>query len=379
MKKRRFTCLAGLTLASAAIVAGVLLLGWFIFNLPTRAADLYGPASPRLDTFQHLYLAAQVLAQQPNLMQPLNPNGGDTSFEITLGEPTLQIANRLRNQGLIADAEAFRNYLRYAGLDTTLQAGAYTLSPRMTAVEIAQALQDATPTEVTFQILPGWRLEEIAASLETSGLEFGPRAFLAAASAVPSDHALAQEIPPGSSVEGFLLPGARRLPRRISADDFLRLHLDDFYAQVNTRLREGYSRQGLTLFQAVTLASIVEREAVDNAEMPLIASVFLNRISAGIKLDSDPTVQYARGLNVDAGTWWTNPLSLEDLQIDSPYNTYLYAGLPPGPIANPGLDALRAVAFPAQTPYFYFRAACDGTGKHVFSVTYEEHLGKACP
>lgn len=115
------------------------------------------------------------------------------------------------------------------------------------------------------------------------------------------------------------------------------------------------------------------------SEMPLIASVFLNRLNGGIKLDSDPTVQYAIGYNPDSGTWWTNPLTLEDLQSTSPYNTYVYGGLPPGPIANPGLDALRAVAFPAQTPYYYFRATCDGTGKHVFSVTYEEHLGKECP
>ena len=113
--------------------------------------------------------------------------------------------------------------------------------------------------------------------------------------------------------------------------------------------------------------------------MPLIASVFINRLNAGLKLDSDPTVQYALGYNSEDKSWWTNPLSLTDLKIDSPYNTYLYAGLPPGPIASPDLSALRAVAFPAQTPYYYFRAACDGSGKHEFSETFQEHLSKECP
>ena len=140
----------------------------------------------------------------------------------------------------------------------------------------------------------------------------------------------------------------------------------------------GFMNQGLTIYQAVTLASIIQREAIVEEEMPLIASVFLNRLAASKNLAADPTVQYALGYNESQQTWWTNPLSAEDLQIDSPYNTYLYAGFPPTPISNPGLNALRSVAFPAQTPYYYFRAACDDTGRHLFSETFEEHLQNAC-
>jgi UPF0755 protein len=121
---------------------------------------------------------------------------------------------------------------------------------------------------------------------------------------------------------------------------------------------------------------MVEREAVINEEKPLIASVFLNRLALDMKLDSDPTVQYAIGYDP---VWWPNPLSLADLEVDSPFNTYKYAGLPPAPIANPGLSALRAVAFPADTPYFYFRARCDGSGYHDFAETFEEHLSNGCP
>jgi UPF0755 protein len=98
-----------------------------------------------------------------------------------------------------------------------------------------------------------------------------------------------------------------------------------------------------------------------------------------MKLDSDPTVQYALGYNSTQNTWWTNPLTANDLQTQSPYNTYLNAGLPPGPIANPSISALQAVAFPAQTPYYYFRARCDGSGRHLFAATLEEQVKNACP
>ena len=138
-------------------------------------------------------------------------------------------------------------------------------------------------------------------------------------------------------------------------------------------------KQGLTTQEAVILASIIEREAVIEDEMPMIASVYLNRIKSGMLLNADPTVQYALGYNITQETWWTNPLSKEDLNAASSYNTYIQPGLPPGPICNPGINALKAVAFPAQTPYFYFRASCDGSNRHLFSETLQEHIDNACP
>ena len=127
------------------------------------------------------------------------------------------------------------------------------------------------------------------------------------------------------------------------------------------------------------LASIVEREAVVEDEMPLIASVFMNRLANDMNLAADPTIQYALGFNRDQGTWWTNPLSLDDLKLPSSYNTYENPGLPPGPICSPGLAALQAVAAPAQTPFLYFRADCDGSGRHLFAESFQEHLDNACP
>jgi UPF0755 protein len=239
---------------------------------------------------------------------------------------------------------------------------------------MARQLLDVTPGDVPFVVLPGWRLEEIAASLPTSGLNIDPADFIRAASAprYQPDY-----LPQGASAEGFLFPGQYTLPRATSADTMVTLMQRNFEVYLSDRLKRGFQKQGLTVYEAVTLASIVEREAIQKDEMPQIASVFLNRLADGMKLDSDPTVQYALGLAGES--WWKNPLVADDLQVDSPYNTYLNRGLPPGPIDNPSMDALMAVAEPAQTPYFYFRAACDGSGRHVFSETYEQHLQNACP
>jgi UPF0755 protein len=248
----------------------------------------------------------------------------------------------------------------------------------MTAVEIAHILQDATPSEVTLVLLAGWRAEEVAGALSVSGLSISPEAFLAAVHSRYKEYSFAADLPDPASVEGFLFPGEYILPREITAKKLVRTLLDRFEDQVSQDLRQGFARQDLSLRRAVILASLIEREAILDEEMPLIASVFINRLNQGIKLDSDPTVQYALGYDQEQETWWKNPLSLEDLQIDSPYNTYLQMGFPPGPIANPGLAALQAVALPAHTPYFYFRAACDNSGRHLFAKTYQEHLLNEC-
>jgi UPF0755 protein len=249
----------------------------------------------------------------------------------------------------------------------------------MSAIEIAQALQDATPKQVIFTILEGWRIDEAAAALPTSGLEFSSEAFQSASLFHPPDIDFLYEIPAEVNLEGFLFPGMYEVPREITAPALIRLMLERFAVNLTPELQGGFANQELTLYQAVILGSIVQREAVDDGEMPLIASVFLNRLSAGMNLSSDPTVQYAIGYNETQSTWWTNPLSAVDLIIDSPYNTYLYPGLPPTPIANPGSLALRAVAFPAQTSYYYFRALCDDSRRHAFAETYDEHLRNACP
>lgn len=364
--------LLSLLLCLAVAGAGILL-----FVVPDRASQLFGSPSPNLGLTQDVYLSVRLLLQANDLTIPADIYGEEQDFTVEMGESPAAIAVRLAEQGVIPNARAFRDYLVYRGLDTTLQAGSYRLSPARPALEIAATLQDATPAEVDFVILPGWRLEEIAAGLPTSGLAITQQEFLQVASA-PAGSALAAELPPEATLEGFLLPDSYQLERELDARDLVDRFTANFMEQVDAEMREGFAAQGLSLYEAVSLAAIVEREAITDEEMPQIASVFFNRLAAGMKLDSDPTVQYALGYDAEQQTWWTNPLSQQDLGIDSSYNTYLYPGLPPGPIANPSLKAIRAVAFPAQTPYYYFRSRCDDPSKHDFSQTYEEHLGKSC-
>src|SRR5215207_8369117 len=353
----------------------VCLLSTLVY-IPSRAARIYGPPAPWLSLPQRVQYSAMLLWYDGLLTQPLDLNGAEQPFTIEVGESVNSVANHLQSVGLIRDAESFRTYLIYSGLDTTIQAGEYQLSTAMSALDVAHKLQDATPEEVTFVVLPGWRVEEIAESLSTSGLPITYDEFLSAAKTPPTGFDF---LSGASMVEGFLYPDSYIFSRTISsAEEMIAEMLRNFSAHLSREMTNGFEQQGLTVYQAVTLASMVEREAVQEEEQALIASVYLNRFKIGMKLDADPTVQYAIGYNILQRTWWTNPLSLLDLEINSVYNTYIYTGLPPTPIANPGLSALRAVAAPAETTYLFFRARCDGSGFHEFSETFDEHLQNGC-
>ncbi|HLO18205.1 MAG TPA: endolytic transglycosylase MltG [Anaerolineales bacterium] len=349
----------------------------FVFiYIPARATRIYGLPASSLSFPQRVQYSALLLWYDGLVTQPLDSSGTEQAFTVEVGESVDTVANRLQSVGLIRDAEALRSYMIYAGIDTSMQAGDYRLSTVMSAMDIARKLQDATPEEVTFVILPGWRVEEIADSLPTSGLPITSGEFINAAQTPPRDFDF---LAGASTVEGFLYPDSYIFSRKVSVNEIINEMLRNFAAHLTPELKNGFKQQGLSIYEAVTLASMVEREAVKEEEQPLIASVYLNRLKIGMKLDADPTVQYAIGYNFLQKTWWTNPLSLLDLQVNSVYNTYRYDGLPPSPIANPSLGALRAVAVPAETNYLFFRAKCDSSGYHVFAETFDEHLQNACP
>jgi UPF0755 protein len=380
MAKNKFSFLRFLMMvAGICVCLGLFLLVVSALNLQRQVRITFGQPDPSLGDLRTLYLSFSLLLNSDDLTQPMNKNGMPQTIKIPVGETTGKVLERLESQGLIKNAAAFRNYLQYRGLDRTLQAGEHSLSPAMNALEIATELQDTTPNQITFVILAGWRLEEIAAALPTSGLEISSDIFLEATKRLPERYIRSFQGASGASCEGFFLPGSYELKRDLSAGQLVDFMLQGFDDHVSEELRQGFEKQGLTVFQAVTLASIVQKEAVLPEEMPVIASVFLNRLSIGMKLDSDPTVQYALGYNQNNKTWWKSPLQPSDLDVQSIYNTYANPGLPPGPISNPSLEALEAVANPAQTPYFYFRASCEHDGKHIFAQTYQEQIENACP
>ena len=367
------SCIPAVLLIFMLVVIGLVAMAVFI---PAMAWQSFGAPGPSLNSYQRFTYALDLVWNTGDLTQPRDPGGADQLFVIQPGESVRSISDRLEQAGLIRNAQSFRTYLLWTGLDTIIQTGTYRLSPAQTGRDIAQMLKSTTLTEVTFSVLPGWRLEEIAASLPTSGLDITPADFLAAASA-PAN--APDFIPAGASVEGFLSPGKYTLARTTSAEQLVFLLLQSFSSKLTPELQSGLTSHGLTVFQAVTMASIIQREAVVADEMPMIASVFYNRLGINMRLQTDPTVQYALGYDTARGSWWTTPLSLDDLKVDSPYNTYLNIGLPPGPISNPSLTALQAVAAPATSNYFYFQARCDKSGLHAFSETLEQHQQNNCP
>jgi UPF0755 protein len=372
-KGRRFLVVAFLIL----LVMGLALVGGYLMVVG-MVQEEFGRPSPNLSPVQRIIFPMELFFNRRGLLEPQVLMAAEQTFSISEGESVAMICIRLEKAGLIPDAELMRMYLVYTGLDRVLKSGQFNLSPNMSPVQIAAALLDATPTDAVVTILPGWRIEEVAANVAGSGLSITADAFVAAAYSPSEAHLAILPVSDLPTLEGFLFPGTYVLPRESNLDDVLVMILSAFAEQVDATIRDGLARHGCSVVEAVNLASIVQKEAVVADEKPLIASVFLNRLAIGMPLETDPTVQYALGFDESTGSWWKSPLYLGDLAVDSPYNTYQNVGLPPGPISNPDLGSLWAVAFPAETPYYFFRAACDGSGRHNFAVTFEEHLGNAC-
>ncbi|MGZ6316476.1 MAG: endolytic transglycosylase MltG [Anaerolineales bacterium] len=357
-----------------AVLAILVLIAFLM--VPALAVHTYGPPTPGLSLMQDFQYSATLLWDDGLLTRPLDPGGAEQAFTVDEGESIESVAGRLELAGIIRNAGALRDYLTYTGLDKSLQAGDYKVSPGMSVVDIASLMQDATPSDITFVVWPGWRMEEVAAALPTSGMSITPEEFLAAATEAPARYDF---LAGKASSEGFLYPDSYLLSRTTTVDQLVETLLRNFSLHLTVELSDAFQRQGLSLYDAVSVASIVQRESVKASEAPMIASVYLNRLRKGMKLDADPTVQYALGYDPIQRTWWTNPLSLVDLQVVSPYNTYINDGLPPTPIDNPGDISLQAVAKPADTPYYYFSARCDGSGYHQFAETFQEHLTHLCP
>ncbi len=298
-------------------------------------------------------------------------------FVINPGETAEEVVKDLVNAQLIKEHDVFVYYLIYKGIDRQLQAGTYALNPVSTPIEIAEALHDTTPDDISFSFLAGWRAEEIAALLPTSGLSINPDEFINFIITPPTSFS-DRFMPRIVSLEGYLFPDGYQVMKTTVTEELIEQFLLNFFSHLPVDYETKLQKSNLDLNQAIILASIIEKEAILPEEAPLIASVFINRLNVGMPLQSDPTVQYALGYSDELKSWWKNPLSASDLTFISPYNTYLNIGLPPTPICNPGLNSIISVLEPADTDYLFFRAACDGSGRHIFNILYQDHLKAEC-
>jgi UPF0755 protein len=327
----------------------------------------------QLSSPDDVVLSAYLEARADQLEQPAGSDDTPAVFVVQQGETASTIADRLERQGLISDAELFRRYVQYHDLDAGIEAGEFTLRQTMTIPQIARALQEGRRPEPVVTVREGLRLEQVAADVaEQTSID--EEAFLQLATTGWHEegygHPFLTALPPTATLEGFLFPDTYCVPEDPTASDLVERMLATFQERVTAQIQANAAEQGLSLYELVTLASIVEREAVVAEERPLIASVFSNRLQAGWTLDADPTVQYGMGR---PGAWWP-VLSTADLAFESPYNTYENAGLPPAPICSPGLASIKAAAQPVDTNYYFFLVDCtQDDGSHLFAETEAEH------
>lgn len=308
-----------------------------------------------------------------------SPGGeGSAEFEVAEAESLASVADRLEADGLIRSADAFLLLAKVRGMDRGVQAGVHAVPRGSAADEVLAALLSAQNPGIRVSIPEGHRAEEVAEILEQAGLP-GAAGFLDVARSPTAfrgaEAGVVGQRPSGAGLEGFLFPDTYEVAIDASAEDLaalMTLTFDRRYADLAAQAQE----EGITPYEVATLASIVEREAALDNERPRIGRVFRNRLAEPpYLLGADPTVQYALGLQMSPLQWWKRPLTADDLRNPSLYNTYVHPGLPPGPIANPGLAALEGVVAAEPGPWMFFVAdeeACDGS--HVFAETFEEHL-----
>ena len=362
--------------ALATIVGGGV---WFYRQTANRSGITVAEGGSSVgrnpENLEDLALSLWLQSRAAEINDPLSADPAPIPFTVEVGETAISIAQRLQELGLISDAELFRRYLNYNRLDASLEAGDYELRRNMNMVEIGQTLQKAKFEEVMVAIPEGWRAEQVAELLTEEGIMDGEEFLQVMRQGGGVEHPLLADRPAGQSYEGYLFPDTYRLPIPARPEDVIARMLDNLASKLPANTFDLATRQGLSIYEVLTLASIVEREAVHQEERPIIASVYLNRLKPGSPepyLRADPTVQYAMGYQPETDQWWKTPVILEEYSaVDSPYNTYLYIGLPPGPIANPGIDSILAVLQPAETNYLYFVAFENGF--HVFAETFAEH------
>lgn len=289
--------------------------------------------------------------------------------EIPMGSSSAGIAKILQQSGVIRNHLVFRFYARYMGYDGRLKAGEYELSPSMTIDEILAKLNrgEGIQRYIRITIPEGLRVEQVASRLEGQGVVDEDK-FLRLLSEKQFDYWFLEDIPQSPyPAEGYLFPDTYHLEEEPTEEEIIHRMLRGFEEVFDSTYRQRADELGMTVHEVVNLASIIEREAMLKEERPVISAVFHNRLQRNMLLQSCATVQYALGEVKPV-------LSTRDTQIDSPYNTYIYTGLPPGPIASPGRDALHAALYPADSDYLYFVLRGDNSGGHYFSKTFSEHL-----
>ena len=285
-------------------------------------------------------------------------------FTVDKDQTGAEIGDMLYEKGIISSPTTFRMALRLTGLMDKLQQGYYQIPQNASLRQVISLLQKGKVQSIKVTIPEGYTIQQIAVELEEDGL--GPKeAFLEVAKTYVPYQYMYGPAQVDYRVEGFLFPSTYEIPVGSTPQEILKRMAGEMNKQLTPAIREQIAAKHMTIFEFITLASLVEREALFDEDRPIIAAVFLKRLQIGMPLQSCASIQYILG-------YPKSHLSIEDTQIPSPYNTYIHAGLPPGPIANPGMKSMEAVLNAPSTDYLFFVA--DKEGHHHFTKTYAEHL-----
>ena len=290
------------------------------------------------------------------------PTGGkdDVIVHIPLGATFEEIGSQLIQLRLIDDRQTFATAARLLGLERSLHAGRYRLRRGMTLLGVLRVLKSGNSEPVAVTVIEGLQARQIAERLEES-LDIDADKFMLMIDSTQFAGELGVD---EGSLEGYLFPDTYHFAWPASEGSVIRQMVAEFWKHVDASARRRAKVKGMSVHEIVTLASIIEGEAIHDEERPVISAVYWNRLASGMRLQADPTIQYI----IPDGP---RRLLTRDLQIDSPYNTYLHYGLPPGPINNPGAASIGAALYPADVSYLYFVAR--GDGYHRFSTTGSEH------
>lgn len=296
-----------------------------------------------------------------------NKTQAPQTFVVSKGQGVNTISQNLSTAKLIRSKFVFETWLWAKGDEGKIVAGVYILPGHVSIRQLVNILllgPESSQRSLTF--LEGWDRSDMKSYLDKQGL--AGQSFLDLTkkqTAWEDDYDFLSDAPVSASLEGYLFPDTYYIDDQTTTETIIRKTLNNFDKKVSEDLRRAIAQQGKTIFEVITLASIIEKEVPQSADKKMIADIFLKRLDANIGLQSDATINFITGKGLVQPT-------AEDLKIDSPYNTYKHRGLPPGPISNPGLDSIKAVISPTSNPYYYFLTTKEG--KVIYARTYEEHL-----
>lgn len=309
-----------------------------------------------------------------NALEPINSIAEEIEFTIDKGENVNTISSNLAEKGLIKSAFWFRVYIKHKGRQSALQAGQYALSSSLGVPNIVDYLINgrSLSRERVVRIIEGWDIDDIDDYLLENNIVAGSEFVSIARGDMHiwpftfSAPAWLEKISKKATFEGYLFPDTYRVFKDASVEDILQKVLENFELKVTPKMIIDLEKQDKTLHEIITMASIIEKEVFKESDRALVAGILYKRLNIGMRLEVDSTINYMTGKNDPAAEY-------KDLEIDSPYNTYKYYGLPPGPICNPGFSAIKAAIYPKTSEYLFYLNRQD-TKETIFSKTYTEHL-----